>query len=676
MRQGARAWMTIAVRRATKRISLLLCALTVALAGAVGHAAHAEGLSADETREFSAALKEVEHGNKARLDYHARRLNDPLARKIVSWYVLFQGGLGTEFEAIDAFIKRNPTWPRRGRLIARAEEALDINAEPALIIGWFKDHAPETTPGKEKLGDALIRAGRKDEGAVIVRDIWINGDFSKSHELSFYRKYREYLTKGDHRARADRLLWEGKYWPARRMIYRVDAKYQKLIEARIALGDMRGNVDRLLRIVPESLREDPGLAYERLRWRRKKDLDSAYDIFKDLPENVPYPERWWKERSVMARRLLQKGFVSDAYRVAAQHGLSPAHAAEHAEAEWLSGWIALRFLNEPKLAYDHFKRMYDEVSYPVSLSRGAYWAGRAMTALNNTAEAKKWYAVAAAHPTTYYGQLATAVVTPGKSLRLPPDPSVPDALRKKFDANELVRVVRMLASAGEEVRLYSFITQIATLDDAPGWQILTARLARLSGRPDLAIRVAKNALQDKGHFVAGGYPTLVPPRLPPGKNAERPETPLTLAVVRQESEYDSEAVSHAGARGLMQLMPATARSIAKSTGLTYSQYKLTADPDYNLMLGQSYLGGLIKDYNGYLPMAIAAYNAGPNRVRQWIKQSGDPRESDVDAIDWIELIPFTETRNYVQRVLENVQVYRLQLADTEVALKLEEDLRK
>ncbi len=644
--------------------------------GASSQARAADMLSAAEAREFSAALKQVEKSNKKRLDFHARRLHNPLARKIVSWYVLFQGGFGTDFDAIDAFINQNPDWPRSRRLLARAEEAMDANADPALIIGWFGDREPASTIGREKLADALIRSGDVKRGVAMIKDIWVHGNFVKSHEKAFYRKFRKHLTLGDNRARADRLMWDGRYWPAQRMIYRVDAQYRKLIQARTSLRRMRGNVDYLVAQVPDSLKNDAGLVYERLRWRRKKGLDSAYDLLKDLPPGVPHPHRWWDERSIMARKLLEKGFISEAYRVAAQHGLTVDHPADHAEAEFMSGWIALRFLNEPEQAMKHFQRLYDNVNYPVSLSRGAYWLARAVEKAGDSEKAGKWYAAAAQYPTSYYGQLATAKIKPGKGLRLPPDPTVDADIRKRFDNNELVRAVRMLAAAGEEERLYSLILHIASLEDQPDWHILTARLARLSGRPDLAIRVTKKTLQDHGHFVAGGYPTLVPPKLPRRIKVDTPETSLVLAIVRQESEYDTKAISHAGARGLMQLMPATARSVAKKAGLRYSKVKLTSDPDYNLSLGQSYIAELIDDYAGYLPMAIAAYNAGPHRVRQWMKQNGDPRDPDVDAIDWIELIPFKETRNYVQRVLENVQVYRLQLAGTEVALSLEEDLRK
>lgn len=650
-------------------ITLLVVLLAVS---PVISAAYADGLSTSEAREFSAALKAVEQRSKKRLDHHARRLRDPLARKIVSWYVLFQGGFGTEFEPINRFIVENPDWPRRSRLIARAEEA--ITGTPDNIIRWFGDRLPVTTLGKTKLGKALIETGQSLQGIAILRDIWVNGNFAKAEEARFYKRYRKYLTREDHRARTERLMWQGKYWPARRMMVKVDAQYRKLIDARTSLRKKRGNVDYLINHVPAQYKNDPGLIYERLRWRRKKNKENAVELFTGLPDVLPYAERWWDERNILARRQLRKGHITEAYNIASHHGLTTDNAADHAEAEWLSGWIALSFLNEPKIAREHFKKMYDGVRFPVSRARGAYWTGRAYEAQGNSAQSTIWYTAAANHPTAYYGQLAAAIIQPGAGLKLHPEAAIPEEIRQRFNAHELVRAVRMLASAGEEERLYSMILRIASLDEAPGWQALTARLARLSRRPDLAIRVAKNALQNHGHYVAGGYPTLVPPRIPTRVKSKQPETSLVLAVIRQESEFDAKAQSHAGARGLMQLMPATAKGVARSAGLKYSKYKLTADPDFNVTLGQSYIAGLINDYNGYLPMAIAAYNAGPHRVRQWIKQHGDPRENDVDAVDWIEMIPFTETRNYVQRVLENVQVYRLRLADTEVALRLDEDI--
>lgn len=650
------------------RVIILLIAVVVAMPTS----ANADALSAKEAREFSAALKAVEQRSQERLNIHARRLHDPLARKIVSWYVLFQGGFGTDFEPINRFIYENPDWPRRERLMRRAEQA--ITGTPDEIIRWFGERKPETTIGKTKLGIALIDAGQSLQGRAILRDVWVNGNFTKAEESHFYRKYRKYLTREDHYKRADRLMWQGQYWPARRMMTKVDAQYRKLIDARTSLRRQRGNVDYLIKHVPAEYQNDPGLIYERLRWRRKKDKDDAVELFIGLPEQVPHAERWWVERDILARRQLRKGHITEAYSIASRHGLTSDHAAEHATAEWLSGWIALSFLNEPKIARDHFKKMYDGVSFPVSRARGAYWTGRAYETEGNDEQAVIWYTAAANHPTAYYGQLAAAKLMPGAGLRLHPEAAIPEDIRQRFNAHELVRAVRMLASAGEEERLRSIILKIASLDDAPGWQALTARLARLSRRPDLAIRVAKNALQDFGVYVAGGYPTLVPPRIPGQLKSKQPEIPLVLAVIRQESEFDTKAESHAGARGLMQLMPATAKGVSRSAGLQYSKYKLTADPDYNMTLGQSYLAGLVEDYNGYLPMAIAAYNAGPHRVNQWIKQFGDPRDADIDAVDWIEMIPFTETRNYVQRVLENVQIYRLRLADTEVALRLEEDL--
>ncbi len=635
-------------------------------------AAPAETLSADDAREFSAALKAVDHQDARRFERHKDDVKNKVARKVLDWYRVSKGGFGADFEEIVAFAKAHPDWPYQGRIRARAEEALDARKSAKFVVDWFKEAEPKTSIGRDKLAAAMLALGDTENAQKLIRSAWIDGNFAKDHETQFYRKYRKYLTIGDNRERLDRLLWDGDYWPSRRMLYRVDAEYRKLAEARMALRRKVGNVDRLISLVPEELRDDPGLVYERLRWRRRAGKPSATEFLEDLPKDVPNPDRWWDERSVIARRLLQKGFVSEAYRVAAEHRLTPDHAADHAEAEWLSGWIALRFLNEPETAAKHFKTMFDAVSYPVSRSRGAYWAARAAEAAKKKDEREKWLKEAAAHPTSYYGQLAIAALRPGEGLKLPPEASVPADVEKRFEKEDMVRAVRLLAAAGEQERLRPFILALANKDPSPAWQTLTARLARLNARPDLAIRVTKDALNERGAYVPGGYPTLVPPS---SKRAKLP-APLVLAIVRQESAFDKEAISSAGARGLMQLMPATAKSISKSAGVGFSLYRLTADPDYNLTLGQSYLAGLLDDFKGSLPMAIAAYNAGPHRVRQWVRENGDPRDKEVDAVDWVEMIPLNETRNYVQRVLENLQVYRLQLAGTEVALGLAEDLHK
>ena len=420
------------------------------------------------------------------------------------------------------------------------------------------------------------------------------------------------------------------------------------------------------------------LVYERLRWRRRKGKDSAFEILKALPDKLPRPELWWREKASLARLALSKGHITQAYNLAKSHGLQPGSVA-YADAEWLAGWIALRFLNDHAEGRTHFKRMYAAVEYPISRARAAYWAGRAAEAQKgeNVLEvALTWYRKAAAHPLTYHGQLAFWRLKPNTSLILPASAfdEISKETAQEFFENELVDVVEILHDVGQHELMWPFIRKLYSITGDPDWRVLTGRLARVNGRADLAVRVAKRANRDGMALLDLGYPTLDPPALPRTATSRAPEVPLTLAVIRQESAFRADAKSHAKARGLMQVIPPTARLVAKGLRLRYSKSRLASDQKFNLILGQSYLGDLIKDFKGSYVLALAAYNAGPHRVKRWIKAHGDPRVSEIDAIDWIEMIPFSETRNYVQRVLENLQIYRLRLAKNGVALGIAEDL--
>jgi soluble lytic murein transglycosylase len=543
------------------------------------------------------------------------------------------------------------------------------------MLDWFDRHAPVSAAGLERLGAVLLAAGKTVEARTVLRQAWIEGNFTKQRENSFYKRYRRYLTRDDHRLRLDRLIWEERHWPARRMLWKVKADYRSLSLARLMLMRNEGNVDHAIAQVPHHLKDDPGLIYERLRWRRRKGRDSsAREMLARTPQHPARADKWWIERAALARNALGDGHISEAYRIARDHGLE--RGANFAEAEWLAGWIALRFLDDRRVALDHFVALFKAVRYPVSRARGAYWAGRAAEALNSPKLAQQWYRAAASHPTTYYGQLGQVRLRPGQGLSLPAETEPSETDFAKFAEAELVRAVGLLVEAGERERLRPFILALGEVHDSPGWRVLAASLARVHGRADLGVAVAKKASQKSGQVIQAGYPTLSPPPSRKAAKGVAVEMPLVLAVVRQESAFDSQAVSPAGALGLMQLMPRTAQKMAQVQKLPYSRRRLTAEPDLNLKLGQAYLGELLNQFDGSYVLTLAAYNAGPARARQWLRRNGDPRHAGVDAIDWVETIPFHETRNYVQRVMENLQVYRARLTDTEVALSPERDLRR
>jgi soluble lytic murein transglycosylase len=351
----------------------------------------------------------------------------------------------------------------------------------------------------------------------------------------------------------------------------------------------------------------------------------------------------------------------------AAHPGAPRHRTQ---AEFLAGWLALRFLDRPEDASRHFRALYENVSTPISLSRGAYWAGRAAEALRRPEEAAQWYGLAAQHVTTFYGQLAAERLSPGGLLVMPAEPEPDAETAAAFAGRELVRIARMLNRISPEGdREGPFVRRLG-LDAATAEEhVLTSRLALDLARPDLAVWAGKQGVQN-AVIAAAGYPVIDMPR------SGNPDPALVHALIRQESTFDRRAVSPAGARGLMQLMPGTAQEVARKLGITHSNVRLTDDPEYNVTLGSWYIQNLLERFNGSYVLAIAAYNAGPARVQGWLRQFGDPRAEGIDPVDWIELIPIYETRNYVQRVLEGMYVYRARLNGGTYRLTLGDDLRR
>ncbi len=637
--------------------------------------ADANTLSAAEAKNVRAVIQAMDKGNWRSAKSRLKKVKNPLALKIVTWFNLTQPDTPASYEDIIAFIRENPDWPNQSHLLRRAEENMPAEAKPADILAWFDKYPPVSIDGLTRQGAALVAVGRKEEGREILRKAWIGGNFGKRQQKDFYRLYRKYLTREDHIKRLDGLIWDGRYWQARRMLWKVDPKYRALAEARLMLMRMEGNVDAAIRRVPAALKNDPGLVYERLRWRRRKgrDLD-ARELLVPPPADLVRPEKWWKERANLARRALDRGHISEAYRLVKDHRLS--QGIGFAESEWLAGWIALRFLGDNQIALDHFAAMFKVVKYPVSRARAAYWAARAAEALGETKTASRWYESAARYVTAYYGQLAAARIAPGHPLEVPPSPAPSPAEVKDFASRELTRVVRLLSELKLDDLMRPFILALAEQRESLTWKILTAELAEDHGRSDLAVAMAKEVNSDGVEMTRAGYPILKPPPHK-GKNVAPPvELPLILAMIRQESAFRAHARSRAGARGLMQIMPATGKKVARQLGIPYSRRRLTTDADYNMRLGQAYLTGMVEKFGGSYVLALAAYNAGPARARKWIRDNGNPQDGSIDTVDWIEMIPFDETRDYVQRVLENLQIYRARLAKTKVAFNLEKDLQR
>lgn len=647
----------------------LLAALLLALFALTGPLGAATLSSDDETR-YRQAFQRLDADDWGGALAAARGAGDPLLAKVVTWLWLQRKPSDTTFTEISAFLADNPAWPQRRLLQIRAEQRLEAAALPARrVLAWFDGRRPHSIDGHLAMIAALQATGQADAARREIAAAWRRPWSDSRKERLFLASHGGLLAQTDHVARADALLWRGRRSAASRLLGRLSPGRRALVRARIALMAQSAGVDSRIAAVPRQLRGDPGLLYERIRWRRRKGFDDGARtlLLKPPPSLGPRPRQWWVERRLQARKAFEADEPELAYRLAAGHRQTPGSLG-YAEAEWLAGWIALRFLEQPVQAYMHFDRMFRQVRTPVSRARAAYWAGRTARDLKEEQTASAWFALAAHYPATFYGQLAVeADRENGWSLarNAPPSP----ARRAWFDSLELVRVARQLAVIGEQDRLKPFLLHLAA--GAQGLQDyqLVADLARDLDRPDLAVRVGKLAAR-KGLLLArAAYPTL------PLRDVSN-ETALLHAIARQESEFNPKAISPAGARGLMQLMPRTARETARDLGLRYGKSRLTGDPRYNLRLGDAYLRRMTRRFDGSYVLAVAAYNAGPHRAERWIKRFGDPRDPKVDVVDWIEQIPFSETRNYVQRVMEGLQVYRARLDPEDAALALARDLRR
>jgi soluble lytic murein transglycosylase len=613
-------------------------------------------------KDFALAKKSIDNMEKRQWSSAlstAKRAKDKSIYNFIQWRHLLTKGNQASFYDYKIFIDKNDSYPRMGRIRYLAEHKLSTDKiSPIKIIDWFGSTEPLSGYGRLILGESLIKNGEINLGISYIKSGWITAELTRSNMKFFRKKYKKYLDANDYIKRADYLSWENKYWDLKRMLRYLPKDYQLLYTARQILMSKSYGVDNAIKNVPTKLKNDAGLNYDRLKWRRKRGrTDSALEILLNVRNNKDYlirPEKWWVERSIISRSLIYKKKYELAYKISSKHSMS--EGPEFAEAEWMSGWIALSFLNDPVLAIDHFNSFYKNVGYPISLSRGAYWLGRSYEKLGDKDTAAKWYKEASTFMTTYYGQLAHLKINPDIQFQLAEQSIPDDKYKKAFYKKELVKVVNLLDELNKDKYTKHILRHLANDQINGGSEILAAELATNIGRYDFAIQLSKFASYEKRFHNDFNYPVISTPKYINGRKI--PEPALILSIIRQESEFDMSANSHAGAKGLMQLMPYTAKVVSKQAKLPYAKSRLTTDPEYNINLGSHYIAGLILEYDGAYPFAIAAYNAGPKRVRYWKKINKNPQKNEIDYVDWIELIKFKETRNYVQRVLENYNVYR------------------
>ena len=616
------------------------------------------------------AISEMEKGKWKSAVSNAKKAKDQSIYNFIQWRHLLTKGNQASFFDYKFFIDKNERYPRIGRIKYLAEHKLSVEKISAKkIINWFGDEEPLSGYGKLILGESLIESGKVEEGKKLIKSGWIEAELSKSELRFFRKKYKKYLNANDYIKRADYLAWNGKHWDLKRLLRYLPKDYELLYNARQILISKSYGVDQAITNVPDKLKNDPGLNYDRLKWRRKRGrVDSSLEILlkiKNTKDYMKYPEKWWKEREIIARSLIYKKKYETAYRLTSNHAMT--QGADFAAAEWMSGWIALSFLDDPILAIDHFRNFYNNVSYPISLSRGAYWLGKSYENIGDKDSALNWYEEATKYMTTYYGQLASRKIDPNRKFELSLESQIDEKYRKNFYDKDLVRVVYLLDELNKDKYTKHILRFLAQDNIQNGSEPLAAELATKIERYDFAIQVSKIASYEKRFHNKFNYPVISTPIYVNGRKI--PENAFILSLIRQESEFDLSANSHAGAKGLMQLMPYTAKIVAKQAKLPYSKSRLTTDPEYNINLGSHYIAGLILEYDGAYPFAIAAYNAGPKRVKYWKKLNKDPQKKQIDYVDWIELIKFRETRNYVQRVLENYNVYRYILERKPITVK-------
>ncbi len=603
-----------------------------------------------------------------------RQASDATVRDLIMWTRASEGVPGMSFEEVSAALDHLSTWPRTESMRRRAEEIIELSGlNNTQRIDWLTRSGPMSGAGKIALANAYSAVGEKSKATALVKDAWTGNSMDRDLERQVLARYGKVLTQDDHRGRVEFLLWTNQRTAAAGLKPQLTSDYRKLVDARIALAARSRNVDNLVKAVPANLQDNPGLLYDRARWRRAKGNQEGASALLMSFDGKEIPEagrsKLWKERSVALREDLKNSNWTRAYQLASPHGMTS--GSDFADAEWISGWIALRLRGDAARSLQHFETMTDGVSTPISIARGKYWSGRAEDVLGDQDAALAAYTEAARHKFTYYGQLAAERVG-DRALSFPVTPPATDGEIAVFEARPLVKALRLLGEAGEVRMFRDFAYHLDDQLDTEVDYVLLAKLADEYHVPDIGVRGAKAGLAKGIVAPDAAYPVVTYPLL----KEPRVERSLILALSRQESEMNPNAASHAGALGLMQFIPATARNEARMSGLPYRTSWLTDDPGYNMTLGGQHLDSLLSRFNGSYIMTAAAYNAGPTRPAQWVKDYGDPRKGQIDAIDWVEFIPFSETRNYVQRILENTQVYRHRLSGKAEDINLEEDLKR
>jgi soluble lytic murein transglycosylase len=632
-------------------------------------------ISEADIENTKSALEKAEKGDWKNAWAFAKKAKDPVIGDIILWLKYKSNDRQNSFSEISAFIEKHPHWPEQIALRKAAEYSLgDLSDER--IVKWFQKHPAFTSTGLKaefKARFALLNANQKESHAEtikLLKRVWVESDFSQKEEQEFLQKYRKFLSAEDYQTRTSNLLWQKKIDQAIRNIDNVDPSHQKLFQARISLQQNK-SVPQALTNVPQDLKNDYGLIYDLISWYdRKGERAKADNLLLKVKSPSDHEQEWWAIKKKIVRNLMDDRNYQTAYKLVERHNNK--NNTDYADAEWLAGWIAFRFLGDNNKSYQHFSNLYQNVKSPMSLSRAAYWAGRVCEKNGKEAEAKAWYQKAAYFPWVFYGQLSVAKLK--AKFELPTITKATATQIANYKYKDLLKVAYILAKANRTSQAKIFIKAAVKAANSKSEAILVTEIVSSFKNVHLTTESAKHVANEKLIFLHHGYPTLAQ------QKTSKLEKALAHAIIRQESVFDKYAQSSAGALGLMQLLPTTAKDIANELKIKFNHLHLKSDPHYNITLGSHFLNKLVENFDGSYILAVAAYNAGPTNVKKWLKTYGDPRQHKnvEDVIDWVESVPFYETRNYIQRVLENLQIYRsvTEKAAHTMSLTIEQDLKR
>lgn len=576
------------------------------------------------------------------------------------------------FGDISNFVLDNPYFPNINQIKRNVEEiAVTRNIPYDISEQYFKINPAQTTESKIYLVESKISSvstsknteSQKDIERRSIRNqiakIWIKENFTAEEERNFFNKYQNLLTEEEHFKRIERLLWEGRNDEAQLLLTLVNEDYKKLFNAILEIEKSPKYIDKIILNVPRKLRNNEVLTYRRILWNKaRNNIEDLIELMVDLPNDSKFPEKWWSLRKLYGREMLKQKKYKIAYRLLSYHNL-PTNSSDFWEAEWTSGWIALRFLDKPKEAYNHFDKLYKNVSQPVTLSRAIYWLGMTSEQMNDKEKAIEWYKMATKYPIFFYGQLAIhkhRLLDPigaQEDIILPKNPDISQRDMENASQSRALQIAYLLAITGDKDNA-SKIFEWAVNNSATDGQIaVIMKLINEIGDKQLDVKISRVAAKKNVFFIKEKFQIV-------NEVINDQNAPLIHAIIKQESGFAPSAVSKVGAIGYMQLMPDTAKLVAKELGISYDRTKLATDIRYNIRLGSYYIMKLVNQFEGSEMLAIASYNAGPNATLRWINEFYDPRkEKNFDkVVDWIELISYSETRNYVQRIIENMIVYK------------------